>query len=145
MSDKNVLPLSPAMTLLERSLDVIAKRHQVLLANVANEETPGYKAKDLDFRETLAAVGGRGAGPLSVSSPSAAPNPRHIPLPGMGLGGPPPTVVDFPSASGGLDGNTVSVEKTMAALNENSTLYAAASQILAKKYQGLIAAIRDVR
>jgi flagellar basal-body rod protein FlgB len=134
------------MQLLERSLDVIAKRHQVLLANVANEETPGFKAKDLDFRETLAAVGGRGGGgPLRVSSPEAAPNPRHIPLPGGGPGGPPPTLVDFHSASGGLDGNTVSIEKTMAALNENSTLYAAASQILSKKYQGLIAAIRDSR
>jgi flagellar basal-body rod protein FlgB len=133
------------MRLLERSLDVIAKRHQILLGNVANEETPGYKAKDLNFMETLTAAAGRGAGPLVVNSPAAVPNPRHIPLPGTASGGPPPTVVEFPSTSGGLDGNTVSIEKTMAALNENSTLYAAASQILSKKYQGLIAAIRDSR
>ena len=138
------LPQSQTMKMLERALDLYAERHQVLLANVANEETPGYKAKDLEFRSVLAAVGHPDSGGGLMRPVEAPPHPRHLPLPGGGIGTPGPTEVIVPSASSGLDRNTVSIEKTMAAMNQNGTMYAAASQILSKKYQGLISAMRDL-
>jgi flagellar basal-body rod protein FlgB len=138
------LPQSQTMKMLERALDLYAERHQVLLANVANEETPGYKAKDLEFRSVLAAVGHPDSGGGQMRPVEAPPHPRHLPLPGGGIGTPGPTEVIVPSASSGLDRNTVSIEKTMAAMNQNGTMYAAASQILSRKYQGLISAMRDL-
>ena len=133
------------MRMLERSLDLIAQRHQVLLSNIANEETPGYKAKDLDFRAALAAAANPAAGPTALVHVHSAPNFRHLPLPGVEGRATAPTVITLSSARAGMDGNTVSVEKTMAALHENSTLFAAASQILGRKYQGLLSAIRETR
>ena len=134
---------SPTVGMLERSLDLIAQRHQVLLANVANEQTPGYKAKDMDFRAALAVAAQSVTGPIVVKPSDAAPHARHLALPGMAHGA--PALVALPGTAGGLDGNTVSVEKTMAALHENSTLFAAASQILSRKYQNLLTAIKEAR
>ena len=140
MSD--LIPPTSTMKMLERSLDLMAQRHQVLLGNVANEETPRFKAKDLEFQSVLASIGKPGTGALPVSMTDAAPHPRHLPLPGQADGRSPPVLKELPRTSFGLDGNTVSIEKTMAALHDNSTLYSAASQILSRKYQGLLAAIR---
>jgi flagellar basal-body rod protein FlgB len=133
------------MKLLERSLDLIAQRHQVLLGNIANEETPRFKAKDLEFQSVLNAMVRPGSNGVAMVRSDASPHPRHFPLPGYPDGINPPEMKDSPTKSPGLDGNTVSMEKTMAALHDNSTLYSAATQILTKKYQGLLAAIRDTR
>ena len=133
------------MRMLERSLDLIAQRHQVLLSNIANEETPGYKARDLDFRAALASAAGPAAGTAAPAPASGAPHARHLPLPGVAGRPAAPTVITLPSSRAGLDGNTVGIEKTMAALHENSTLFAAAGQILSKKYQGLLSALKETR
>lgn len=140
MSD--LIPTTSTMKMLERSLDMMAQRHQVLLANVANEETPRFKAKDLEFQSVLSSIGQPGAGAVPVARTDAAPHPRHFPLPGQSDGTAPPVLKELPRTSFGLDGNTVSIEKTMAALHDNGSLYSAASQILSRKYQGLLAAIR---
>ena len=140
-----LIATTPTMKILERSLDLIAQRHQVLLANVANEETPRFKAKDLDFQSVLDSMVRPGFNGVPMARSDAAPHPRHLPLPGQPDGINPPVMKDSPTKSPGLDGNTVSMEKTMAALHDNSTLYGAASQILARKYQGLLGAIRDSR
>jgi flagellar basal-body rod protein FlgB len=136
---------NPTMKMLEKSLDLIAQRHQVLLANIANEETPRFKAKDLEFKSVLAAISRPDAAGLRISSADAAAHPRHLPLPGQPDGLPPPELRLVPGGSIGLDGNTVSIEKTMAAVHDNSTLYSAASQILSRKYQALLTAIRESR
>ena len=41
------------MQLLERSLDLRGARQQVIAANIANEETPKYRATDLNFGRAL--------------------------------------------------------------------------------------------
>jgi len=39
--------------LLERYLDLSADRHQLIVNNMANIDTPGYRTRDLDFRHEL--------------------------------------------------------------------------------------------
>ena len=41
------------MTALQRSMDLRFKRHMVLTSNVANSETPGYRARDVNFAGEL--------------------------------------------------------------------------------------------
>jgi flagellar basal-body rod protein FlgB len=136
---------TPTMKMLERSLDLYAQRHQVLLANVANEETPRYKAKDLEFQSVLASLAARNASPQAMTRTDSVPDPRHLQLPVQQNGMSSPSVVDLPGTSTGLDRNTVSIEKTMAALHDNSLRYSAATQILSRKYQTLLTAIRESR
>jgi flagellar basal-body rod protein FlgB len=44
---------TPLMNFLERVLDVTSQRHQLVVTNMANVDTPGYRTKDLDFRSEL--------------------------------------------------------------------------------------------
>lgn len=48
---------TPMMNVLERALNVTAKRHELVVTNMANIDTPGYRTKDLDFRSELQRAG----------------------------------------------------------------------------------------
>jgi flagellar basal-body rod protein FlgB len=43
------------------ALEVRSQRMGLLASNIANASTPGFKAKDVDFRTALASVEGQGA------------------------------------------------------------------------------------
>jgi flagellar basal body rod protein FlgB len=49
---------TPIMNLLEKVLDVTSQRHKLVVANMANVDTPGYHTKDLDFRSELRLAAG---------------------------------------------------------------------------------------
>ena len=54
--------------LLHKTLDFRAKRNALLSGNIANMETPGYKAKDLVFEKALGeAMKAHLPGPLTVT------------------------------------------------------------------------------
>jgi flagellar basal-body rod protein FlgB len=102
--------------------------------NMANEETPGYKARHLPFRETLASVA-RGEGLLS----QAVTHPRHL-----GVSSEESRVFQLTikqDAGAGLDDNTVNLEKEMTLMAENTLLYMAANQFLGGRFEGWKAAI----
>ncbi len=126
--------------LLERVLDLRAAWHQVIASNIANEETPGYRAKELPFREALAAAArGELAGRLLVT------HSRHL---RPGEGGASPGAVRLADASAGatgLDANTVNLEVEMAKLTDNAMQYNAAAAIVAMRFQQLLAVIREAR
>ena len=47
------------MNLLEKALDVASQRQQLVTANIANVDTPGYQTKDIDFPRGTAPCGVR--------------------------------------------------------------------------------------
>lgn len=127
------------ITLLERSLDFRAQRNALLAGNVANLETPGYKAKDLIFETALAkAMQARTPGPLTVT------NPRHL----DGRNATPlemvkPVLIRSGNPIASLDGNSVDIEREMAKIGENQVAYQALIQMLTHKFLALKTAIRD--
>ena len=58
---------------LSNSLDVSARRHNLITGNIANKDTIGYKPSDLDFQKTLKRVMGEGQ-PRKMSQTNA----RHL-------------------------------------------------------------------
>ncbi len=64
--------LEGALGLHEQALQVRTRRMEVLAQNIANADTPNYKARDIDFRSVLAE-----AGTLSTSMKTT--NARHLP------------------------------------------------------------------
>ena len=66
-----------------------AERQRVIASNIANADTPGYAARDVSFRDAMAAA--RGGGRLASGSRGTAPasHPGHIPVgrPGDDPGG----------------------------------------------------------
>jgi len=114
--------------LLEEALNIRSEKNRVIAANIANQETPGYHAKELNFREALQAASSVPPGiPLTRSDGSHLPG-KTTPAPSM-------APVDIPGSSKRLDGNTVDGELEMAKLAENQIQYNAAIQFLSDKFK----------
>ena len=128
------------MQLLNRTLDLRQARQRVIASNIANEETPGYRATDLNFLDSLQAAH-RGRGPVTLAVTQG----QHIGPRGdlvqqvMGKLGPVPAG-DLP-----LDANSVNIELEMAKMSDNAMQYNAAADLLARKFRGLLNAIREGR
>lgn len=125
--------------LLERSLNFRSRRNTVLAANVANLETPGYKAKDLVFEEQLGrAMQARQPGPLRVTHPRHMDGSRAVPLHQVEA----QQIRSF-NPVGSLDGNTVDLEREMAKLGENQVAYQALARMVSHKLGTLKSAVTE--
>ena len=103
-------------------------RQDVISSNIANAETPGYKAKKVDFENALArAVDTDGLYKLSID------NPNQYPVGGGSIEDVRADVYDNPDITVTNDGNTVDLEHEMANLSKNTILYKAAIELINKK------------
>ena len=118
---------------LERSLDVRLARQNVLAANVANVDTPGYTAKDVDFQAAMAAAD-KSAG-SAESMTLAAPDEGHMSTGTASVGTRAAEVplVDAGGSAPSMDGNKVDLDRTMVALAENGIQYGASARAAGKK------------
>ncbi|MCG5499837.1 flagellar basal body rod protein FlgB [Ectothiorhodospira lacustris] len=116
------------------ALQVRSKRLELLASNIANSDTPNYKARDLDFRQVLSRAHQPDA--LGLRLTHAA----HIATDasGQGMGEPLYRVPTQPS----LDGNTVDPQLEQAAFAENTVQYQASLDFLSKKFSGLRTALK---
>lgn len=113
---------------LEAALKFREMRQELISSNVANAETPGYKAKRLDFEAALArALDVDGQMPMNMSDEN------HYNIGGGGFDNLQPEVYDDPSGIVSDDGNTVDREKEMALMAENKVIYDALVQLVNKK------------
>ena len=116
------------------ALKVQSKRMEVLANNLANVDTPDYKARDIDFRAALANAAGADA-PVKLATTDA----KH-------LSSDPTTDLTtslkyrVPLAPS-LDGNTVDAQQEQAAFAENTVRYQATLAFLSARFKGLMTAI----
>ena len=117
----------------EPALHLYGQRANVLSANLANSDTPNYKARDVDFKETLSRqVAGKGAALTTTSG-------RHIQPQGYVSGG---ELMYRVPVQPSLDGNTVESHIEKSEFLENAVRYQASLQFLSSKFKGLKSAIR---
>lgn len=128
------------MQLLERSLDLRGARQQVIAANIANEETPQYRAKDLNFGQALANAQ-QGKLPISLVSTQQ----QHIGPKGSGFRRVQGNIEEVPAGDLPLDANSVNIELEMAKMSDNAQQYNTAATIIAMKFKGLLNVIREGR
>ncbi|MBH0188312.1 MAG: flagellar basal body rod protein FlgB [Nitrospira sp.] len=129
------------MQLLERNLDLRSARQRVIASNLANEETPGYRASELNFMDQLRSAH-QGRLPVVL----AATQPRHFGLHGpQGVQAIAGKLNEVPAGDLPLDANSVNLELEMAKLSDNAMQYNTAATILAKKFHGLLNVIREGR
>ena len=127
--------------LLERTLDLRSARQRVIASNLANEETPGYRASELTFMDQLHSAH-KGRLPIVL----AATQSKHFGTRGpQGVQAVTGKLGEVPAGDLPLDANSVNLELEMAKLSENVMQYNAAATILAAKFRGLLSAIRDAR
>lgn len=121
VNDKTLRALAAAVKFREM-------RQEVISSNVANAETPGYKAKRLDFESALArALDVDGEMGMKVEDS------RHFDVGSGGFDNLQPEVYEDPNGIVSEDGNTVDREAEMVRMAENKVMYDALIQLMNKK------------
>ncbi len=132
---------SKTMSLMEQALNLRSERHQVISGNIANQDTPGYRSKEIRFKEIMNTANG-----TSTKIPLKKTNPSHLtPALKRADSSTSHAVQSASSRSTRLDGNTVNGEEEMVKLAENTLMYNATAQIIASKFRGLKNVIREGR
>lgn len=133
--------IDKTMQLLHRSMDLRSARQRVISSNIANEETPGYRAMDMQFGEQLKAAH-KGRFPITLAATQAG----HIgPHGAQGYQTVSGKLSEVPAGDLPMDANTVNMELEMAKLSDNAMQYNAAASITAARFRQLLSAIREAR
>ena len=100
---------------LEQYMDLLGKRQQLVAANIANADTPGYTTKDIDFQFEFMSQ----------------------------MEGGTPNVIEAPGLSVKNDGNNVNMERESRLLAENALRFSVASTLLRDQIKSVRSAINE--
>ena len=127
-----------ALGIHEQALNLRSRRAEVLSNNLANVDTPNFKARDVDFSSLLNAANKRLQQPSVATEPRRT-NERHLSLSdNTGNGDLLYRVPNQPA----VDGNTVEEHAEMARFAKNGQDFEASLYFLNSKFRGLQTAIR---
>ncbi len=119
----------------ETALSVRGQRQQLLASNIANADTPNYKARDIDFGKAMSAALDKGAAVSSLKKSDAS----HLDVKGTVAG----VVPGYRQESqGNVDGNTVNIDEERNAFTENALRYEASLTMINMQIKGILAAIQ---
>jgi len=122
-----------------REMHHLADRQRVVAQNIANNDTAGYKARDVaapDFADLLAQQGAGGSGRAGVARPRVAPTAAMAALgsrAGVGAG----TILDRDVGETKPDGNNVTLEEQLLKMGQIQADFAAMTSLY-RKGQGLM-------
>lgn len=129
--------IDDALSFQSKALGLRAYRQQVLAGNIANADTPNYKARDFDFSAALQdAVAGRSSGDL----PLATTSPGHL-QGASGSSGPARLMYRTP-VQDAVDGNTVDMDVERSAFSENAIQYQAGLTFITHHLKMLMSAVQ---
>lgn len=115
-----------------KALNLRAQRHEMLASNIANADTPHYKARDFDFAKAMdnALAGRPAAGSLAMAVTRAG----HI---RDAVGSPFAEVQYRKEVQSAVDGNTVDMDVERVQIAENAMHYQLLTQLISDKFSGL--------
>lgn len=123
--------LTQAFDIHASALLLRSERGRVLAGNLANADTPNFKARDFDFRQALAQA--TGAAPTPIRTHAA-----HLHAKGTTAA---PTVLYRVPMQSNLDGNTVEMDVERASFADNTLRYEASLRFLNGQIRTLMTAI----
>lgn len=109
-----------------QALDLRVQRSEILAANLANEDTPGFQARDLDFARELQ----RADSPFDIGDISAGADGKSV-----------PQLMYRTPMQASLDGNTVDLSMEQSNFSKNSMDFQTSLTFLDMKFRGLKQAI----
>lgn len=136
-----VSKLDQAFNFHQTVMSMRTERQQLIASNIANADTPNFKARDIDFSKSLqAALAGRSA--LNGSLPMARTASGHL-----------PGVATMPSSEllyrneyqSSVDGNTVEMDVERANFSDNAIRYEASVNFVTSRFKGILDAMQSPR
>jgi len=135
--------LDDALRFNENALKLREQRQQMLASNIANADTPNFKARDIEFTNALKGAMAKpataqNAGPLATTSPS------HI---AHGTGAAKISASGAPvlyrtTAQGNIDGNTVDMDVERNQFTDNAIRFEASLTAISSQIKGLLSVIQ---
>jgi flagellar basal-body rod protein FlgB len=129
--------LDSALRFHQEALNLRARRQEVLSANIANADTPNFKARDFDFSSKLTQAVERGRQPMAMASTSS----RHISAEAQTLGEG-ELMFRTPNQSS-IDGNTVEMDAERVNFADNAMRYELNLTVLSSKIKSLLSAVQS--
>ncbi len=130
--------LDEALRFHQTALNLRAQRQELLASNIANADTPDYKARDVDFTKAL-------QGALSRTAPASAGLVRtaasHLAGAGSAAIGGAPLLYRI-GQQGSVDGNTVDMDVERNQFTDNALRYEAGVTLIGEEIKELLVAIR---
>ena len=131
--------LDDALGFQQTALTLRAQRQQILASNIANADTPNYKARDIDFTKALQSAL---AGKETSSVPLAKTDKAHAggKTGATVLGGAP--LLYRTTQQGNVDGNTVDMDVERNQFLDNALRYEAGVTLIGAQIKNLIAVVQ---
>ena len=123
----------------QTALALRAQRQQILASNIANADTPNYKARDIDFAKTLQnALSGSDGSSVGLSKTASA----HLDSSRVAaiIGGSP--LLYRTTQQGNVDGNTVDMDVERNQFADNALRYEAGVTIIGAHIKTMLAAVQ---
>jgi len=131
MSDMQLSPIN----FYEQVLSLRAQRQQLLASNIANADTPNYKAVDIDFNSAMQSALQQ-VNPAELKLTSS----KHVPNTGT-IGN--ADIKERASKQNSLDGNTVDMDVERAQFTENALQYEAAITLINNQFKNIASVIQN--
>jgi flagellar basal-body rod protein FlgB len=132
-------PIDQLFQFHQTALNLRAFRQQLLASNIANAETPGYKARDIDFAAALRDASEGRTGSLAANSALNATNDRHL---GGAAQTAPAPVLYRGAQQPSVDGNTVDMDAERNRFAENAVHYDANLTFINAQIKLMLAALQ---
>lgn len=131
--------LTESLDFQAQALQLRSERQRLVASNIANADTPGYQARDMDFAKTLRAA----TGSLAAASTVAVSDARHIGGAGTGpRGGRVGSELLYATpAQTNLDRNTVDMDRERASFADNAVKYEATLRFINGNVRTTLSAI----
>lgn len=120
----------------EAALSIRGQRQQMLASNIANADTPNYKARDIDFSAAMTQALNRSAGVATELTKTSG---SHLNPQGSVDGSAP---LYRSSIQGSVDGNTVDMDVERNQFTDNAIRYEASLTILNMQIRNILSAIQ---
>jgi flagellar basal-body rod protein FlgB len=130
-----------SLLLLSKGLDATALRHKLITNNIANANTAGFKASDVNFKDQVKKVMSENTDRKHLI-PLAVTNEKHISSGPCNISEINPQAVKITDTYRKPDGNNVDIDREMATLAENSLEFRTYVRFVTDKLNGLSLAIK---
>lgn len=126
-----------------KALVLRAERQRLIASNIANADTPGYIARDLNFKDAMNNAMGSGLSSASQNSGTAT-HAKHIPIPGNANGslGGSSALAYATQSQPSMDGNSVDLDRERANFVDNSVRYEATLRFINGHSKTILSAIQ---
>lgn len=133
--------LDQALHFHQTVLSLRAQRQQMLASNIANADTPNYKARDIDFNSALKQALGQGS-QVVQPAPLAKTAATHLGGTNLHLSSSGAALMYRTVQQGSVDGNTVDMDVERNQFADNALRYEAGITLMGAQIKGLLTAIQ---